>query len=123
MDARTIAAGVACTALIIFMSLAPQETAGVPLTGLLNGWLSHFAAYAVYAPIVLLNFIQPMKRRSLLAALIIAISLGTITELLQPYSGRTADIMDWGFNSAGALAGLGAATLLSTRNKTISKGM
>ena len=89
----------AIASLILFLSLQPPGEGVTKL--LVSDKLMHFIAYGVLVLPVSLGRIFPQ-----FLVFIIALSYGGFIELIQPYWGREADIMDMWANIAGAVFGI-----------------
>lgn len=85
--------------LILFLSLQPPGEQDQRL--LVSDKLLHFIAYGVMVLPVLLDRVFPQ-----LLVFIIAFIYGGCIELVQPFWGREADIMDLWANTAGIIFGI-----------------
>ena len=85
--------------LVLFLSLLPPGEGGTKL--LVSDKFLHFIAYGVMVLPVSLGRIFPQ-----FLVFIIALSYGGFIELIQPYWGRDADIMDMWANIAGIVFGI-----------------
>lgn len=85
--------------LILFLSLQPPGEGDTKL--LVSDKLLHFIAYGAMVLPVSLNRIFPQ-----LLVFIIAFIYGGCIELVQPFWGREADIMDLWANTAGIILGI-----------------
>ena len=89
----------AIASLILFLSLQPLGELNTRI--LVSDKFLHFIAYGVMVLPVLLNRILPQ-----LMVFIIAFIFGGCIELVQPFWGREADIMDLWANTAGIIFGI-----------------
>ena len=85
--------------LILFLSLLPPGEGDTKL--LVSDKLLHFIAYGVMVLPVTLERVFPQ-----FLVFIIALAYGGFIELIQPYWGREADIMDMWANIAGLIFGI-----------------
>ncbi|MEM6462232.1 MAG: VanZ family protein [Pseudomonadota bacterium] len=100
-----------CIFATAFVGLAVAVLALAPLSlGGANGSdkLFHFLVFATLAAPL------PMARpRLLLPVVLAAIAYGGLLEILQPFTGRSAEWLDFGANGFGAVAGAALGAMIS----------
>ena len=97
---------IAIASFILFLSLQPMKEENTEL--LVSDKLLHIIAYGVMVLPVLLERVFPQ-----LLICIIALGYGGLIELIQPFTGREADIMDFFANAAGIILGILVARSLT----------
>ena len=92
--------------LIVFLSLQPPGEGNPNL--LVSDKLLHFIAYGVMVLPISLE-----RDYSHLLIFLIALTFGGLIELIQPFCGREADIMDFFANAAGIIFGILIASFIA----------
>ena len=102
--------------LVVTVSLLPGESRPIQALSALpfGAKIHHAASYA------LLGFLPVLRerRRTAIALLVAVTVLGGVVEVLQPYTGRTTDLMDWMANLAGMAVGAWIALLFRPSSPT-----
>ena len=103
---------------IIVGSLLPTMPSADDVTGFAGTTLlGHALAYAVLCVLAVRAFgLRPW--RHVLAAALGALLLGFAVECIQPFTGRTFDLIDMAANSAGVAFGLAAIALARSASRS-----